>query len=562
MYYQTPHSQDIYDAIITDDDFRDKPQAASSTNRSKVYRSQTPLNGTAANPHSAAKHQQQYLMNHPNATSQVDPLSMLHSPHHRVLYTKTETVSLAADDPHALKLDKMYENGHQHNSHHRSSKGTHHVSSSKGIRHGHSSNRAYRGANQTHSGSSSKRKSKYNGKSSVSYKSFSSNFKKWIPKYPYHRSVKKVFSKMKHPSNSRKSKVRSFHNNTPLSGRSSSRGIGIRFPKRKNRKQVYAVDSKKKNTFFVDTSDELDIRSDPPSQYMNSSYQMPSQYKARDLPPRSQTTDLVSARSQASSKGKRRRKKKSTRPGSRKFRAPSAFGSRKAKRSTSRARSKQSYRSYTPSSGQRATPTNGHRAMPSFWKSSSNHVRVEPNMNESCLKGTSFSRSGTPTSSRDSPPPQSKHSSRPMLFKPSKQVQQSQPNKYEHSSEYDHRAKSSKYSCEQKQKKEVTDRDQKKMTAKHRRSSVALEQNVETTFESLSTYKFGDQDDSYNNYNGVDFHIDLVMYQFFVSSTTERYRQFDLVEKMIEQVPDLERIGKGIDVEGIKRKMRNLAETT
>lgn len=183
-------------------------------------------------------------------------------------------------------------------------------------------------------------------------------------------------------------------------------------------------------------------------------------------------------------------------------------------------------------------------------------------MNESCLKGTSFSRSGTPTSSRDSPPPQSKHSSRPMLFKPSKQVQQSQPNKYEHSSEYDHRAKSSKYSCEQKQKKEVTDRDQKKMTAKHRRSSVALEQNVETTFESLSTYKFGDQDDSYNNYNGVDFHIDLVMYQFFVSSTTERYRQFDLVEKMIEQVPDLERIGKGIDVEGIKRKMRNLAETT
>ena len=96
--------------------------------------------------------------------------------------------------------------------------------------------------------------------------------------------------------------------------------------------------------------------------------------------------------------------------------------------------------------------------------------------------------------------------------------------------------------------------------AKPRRSSVALEQTMESTFESLNAFKFGEQDDSYTNYNGVDLHIDLVMYQFFVSSTTERYRQFDLVEKMIEQVPNLERISKGIDIETIKRKMRELAE--
>mmetsp|Transcript_4792 Transcript_4792/g.17947 ORF Transcript_4792/g.17947 Transcript_4792/m.17947 type:complete len:643 (-) Transcript_4792:107-2035(-) len=584
--------------------------------------------------------QQQHYANaahHPNAPSTSGLLmdgSHHGPPHHHVLYTKTETVSVASN--HALKLDRLYgaepprsqsSMSHHHNPsshhhhHHNSSANKHNVQprsqSSMGGVYGSSGNSARKHQSKLSNGSGSSR-------NAVAYKPFSTNFKKWIPKYPYHRSMKKVFSKFKPPQAStyaagsgRKSKVRLFHSPSRSGTPTSSHGMATSNKyhhhhqngstskrKTKNRRQVYAVDS---NSYFMDNnlmmpgdeelmagemSSGLNVSgvlntsngsshhphsSANNSIIMNSSYQHPAQYKMRDLPPRSHTDLGMSSARSVSSRNSRKGRKKKKRGvfsrggiGSRKQRVSSQRPTSRATSSMGHYASTGSTRSTTPSSsGHNGSMSKGQRSVSSTLRGTPTHIRLENQMGRSFLKGKSFGKSGTPSTTK---PPSS--SNRPTYYSSNHGNNKPPSSKYQHrmqvGSNGDTYSQKSSSSSRSNQENNYANNQQQKtpaaakptIQAKPRRSSVALEQTMEATFESLNKYKFGDQDDSYTNYNGVDLHIDLVMYQFFVSSTTERYRQFDLVEKMVEQVPNLDKIGKGIDIESIKRKMRQLAENS
>lgn len=355
----------------------------------------------------------------------------------------------------------------------------------------------------------------------IAYKPYST-LKKLIPKYPYHRTVKKAISKIKQPSGKSKKK--------------SSKG----------RKHAYTINSSV-NEIYGDSTSAI-TRSQTPNP-THSNYNHPQQYISRDLPPRSQTElGMSSARSSRSSS----RKKTQSRLG---IRSQSRSGSSMSKTS---------------------------KPLSFFFTGSSKHIKVDQNLSKTYLKGNSLKQKSQYDSDMlvhpndsyykdvnnyDDMTNDSMNSSNGYNNGYNDYSQNySDSNQYQNGKNYDSKIQKPNIPQPQKNSNQnisqsiaVAKTEQKPIVAKPRRSSVALEHTMEATFESLSRFKFGDQDNSYTNYNSVDLHIDLVMYQYFVSTTTDRYRQFDLVEKVIEQIPNVKVTAKGIDLEGIKRKMRNLA---